>query len=337
MGSDPIGTFDPIVTFPSLALDFDGTSRCGNRRGTVLCRKTSISLVGTSFMNGKSSHPAPAPGVFPPNLPAPPPSWPKRGEENRRESKDTKEVERDPVSELLDLVSSNSFNSSAVQGRYLSRLQVINIIKVYLLAYRALQKRNLPTRNAIFLPSHTGTETCFGTLGPNVAIRNWFSVQVAKPAEKTELELAFRRRGATISTGDRGNRTSPDAEITSTGVKNPAFLDKNENDALGKMVELQLDLVYGVPSPSSEGVAPFKSVGQAIARNNITPLELGSKIGESGYAGKNTKEAKEYAGKFVGCHAQVSGVLRRFFTAISDNVSDRAKTWARDALATMAR
>jgi len=283
-------------------------------------------------MNTKSYHPAPAPGVFPPSPPVPTPPR----EESRKEPRETERNQLEPVSELLDVVSSKSFNIRAVQGRYLSEQQVVNIIKVYLLAYLALEKRNLPTRNAIFLPCHTGTETTYGTIGPNVAIRNWFSVQVANPNETTELELAFRRRGASISTGNRGNRTSPNADSNPSGVKNAAFLDNNENDALKKMVELQLDLVYGAPSSSFEAVAPFKPIGLAIAQNNITPHRFGEKIGEA-YAGQGTPEATAYPSRFIACHGQVHGVLSRFFTAFPDSVSDTTKTWARNTLAAMAR
>lgn len=285
-------------------------------------------------MNAKFKHPTPAPGVFPPNPPAPTPS------KSIPTRKVTERKQPGPVSELLELVSSESFNSAAVQGQYLSRRQVINIIKVYLLAYQSLEKRNLPTRNAIFLPSHTGTETTYGTLGPNVGIRNWFSVQVAKATETTELELAFRRRGADISIGGRGNRTSPNAELNPSGVKNPAFRDNNEMVALTKMVELQLDLVYGAPfgtkTPSSEAIAPFKSLGRAIARNNISCYEFGRTIGEA-YAGRGTPEGKKYPDKFLGCYRQVYGVIRCFFTDLPAGVSETTKTWARDTLAAMAK
>jgi hypothetical protein len=240
----------------------------------------------------------------------------------------------EPVAELLGLVSAPAF-TSAGYGGVLGAQQVLNVLRVFLHAHIALLGRKLPAANAIFLPSHTGIETTFGTLGPNAPILNWFSVQVDNKTYKP-LQDALVRRGATISWGDRGNRVSATAPVEGSSVGNPAFTNVHE------MVDAQLDLVYGAPKDATatplviEQVAPFKPVGLALM-NDTSAFAFGTVMAGAGYAGKGA-EKQAYPESLVNLgYDRVIKVLKWFLGGPLAGASETTRTWARATLSGVAR
>jgi hypothetical protein len=212
---------------------------------------------------------------------------------------------------------------------FLTARRVFNIVRVFLHAHVALFTRALPTRNAVFLPCHT-FEAGFGTSGPNAPIGNWFSVQVLPTGGTAPIYEALRRRGITLLPGDRGNGSNP------SGVYNPAFLTGSNEVNIPAMINAQLDLQYGAPANASvtpwvvDPVAPWKPVGVALARRDITARQFGVEIGRSGYA---SGSGTDYGTAMANAYGHVSTALNWF---LGGALPSAAKEWATSALAQMA-
>ncbi len=243
----------------------------------------------------------------------------------------------EPVAELLGLIDAKFTDDELADDKkivtgFLSARKAVNIVKVFLYGFRALAGRNLPTRNAIFLPCHT-FEAGFGAAGPNASIGNWFSVQVLPKGDTAALFEAFRKRGAVPESGARGNAGNP------SGVFNPVFLNRITGQInIPAMINAQLDLQYGAPQDANvqpwvvESIAPWKPVGRALARNDITARQFGAAIGGAGYA----NGGGDYGTTFAASYTHVSGALKWFLGGSLSGASQTAKTWAAAALATAA-
>jgi hypothetical protein len=250
----------------------------------------------------------------------------------------------EPVAELLGIVD-KKFTDDQLQDQkhvvfeVFFAVQVAAILKTYLFAYRALVARKLPVRNAVFLPAHT-FEAGYGGRGPNAAIGNWFSVQVLPSGNTKPLYDAFQSRGIASAYGDRDNRMKTGGANPHSGVFNPSFKDATSGkiDVAG-MLTAQLDLVYGAPKDASaqpwvvEDVAPFKSVGRALARTDISAQQFGAVIAAAGYAAQGSDSQAAYAGTFAGAYANVRKVLKWFLGGDLAGASESTKKWATDTLA----
>jgi hypothetical protein len=243
----------------------------------------------------------------------------------------------DPVAELLGLIDKQFTDADLANAKnivvgFLTAQKVTNIVKVFLHAYRALAGRKLPTRNAIFLPCHT-FEAGFGADPPNGPIGNWFSVQVLPTGPTQPLYQAYKRRGAEPQRGDRDNAGAP------SGVWNPVFrVPRSDKINIAAMIDAQLALQYGVPADASaepwavDSVAPWKRVGRALARADITARQFGGEIGGAGYANSGS----DYGATFAASYGHVSTALTWYLGGALAGASATAKAWATAALATAA-
>ena len=120
------------------------------------------------------------------------------------------------------------------------------------------------------------------------------------------------------------------------GVWNPVFRrrDSNEIDLPG-MIDAQLTLEYGAPPDASvepwvvAPVAPWKRVGRALARTDISARQFGAEIGGAGYANSGS----DYGATFATSYGHVSTALKWYFGGALPGASTTAKAWATAALA----
>ena len=231
----------------------------------------------------------------------------------------------EPVAELLGIVD-KKFTDDQLEDRkhvivdVFFAVQVAAILKTYLFAYRALVARKLPPRNAVFLPAHT-FEAGYGGKGPNAAIGNWFSVQVLPSGSSKPLYDAFLASGHPVrSTGDRDNRMKTGGPNPHSGVFNPSLpgRDQREHRRRRRWSTRSSTSFYGAPKDASaqpwvvEDVAPFKSVGRALARTDISARQFGQVIAGAGYAAQGSDSQAAYAGTFAGAYGNVRKVLKWF-------------------------
>jgi hypothetical protein len=255
---------------------------------------------------------------------------------------------QEPVAELLGLIdkrfTDDELASKKVVVAAFNAQEVVNSVKTFLHAYRALVGRNLPARNAIFLPAHT-FESGWGTKGPNAPIGNWFSVQLLNKDELKPLWAAFKGRGCDMDRSARDNRMTEGGPNSKPNVDNPIF----KNNATGKidvagMINAELDLIYGAPKDAKaqpwevDPVALFKTSGiaPALARSDMTATRFAQAIAASGYAGKGTPWAAAYPAAFAGSYTNVLTALKSFLGGPLTGASEGTKTWATATMADIA-
>jgi RHS repeat-associated protein len=244
----------------------------------------------------------------------------------------------DPIEELLNLVESPNFDASKFVGQHLLPEQVALILRTFLIAMQELDERKLPTKNAILLVAHTGSETSFAKPikgNPNAAAGNVFSLQ-PRPHTKAELE----RRGIEVPNRTRVNRKG--GRLVSTQTPTPLFSKKQ--DSLRLAIGIQLDLsfeldVSNVPQEKRAEVLleNFGAVGEALKHNNVTAFKYGLVAGRAGYAGPGTQESKNYAKGIQINYNHAVGVLKRFAADLPAGVSSKAKNFLNATLKGIAR